>query len=141
MLKKACDSKGYHIVKLCKDAVQTNYKVHRIVAEAFIPNPKNLPQVNHKDECKINNCVDNLEWCTNDYNIHYGTGILRSRQNNKVRERLGKEVCMIDIKTGAVVKTFPSSCEAVRQTGILHIHNAACGSRRSAGGYIWKYKV
>ena len=51
--------------------------VHRLVAEAFIPNPEGLPQVNHKDEDKFNNCVDNLEWCTASYNNRYGTKIAR----------------------------------------------------------------
>lgn len=60
-------------VCLCKNGKITTYKTHRLVAQAFIANPDNLPEVNHKDENKTNNCVDNLEWCTSSYNKNYGT--------------------------------------------------------------------
>ena len=63
-----------------------NYLVHRLVALAFIPNPDDLPYINHKDECKTNNCVDNLEWCDAKYNINYGTGISRSAASRKGRK-------------------------------------------------------
>lgn len=70
--------KGYLQVSIINDdGGKIIRKVHRLVAQAFIPNPDNLPQVNHKDECKTNNCVDNLEWCTNEYNYHYGTRLER----------------------------------------------------------------
>ena len=65
---------GYYYVVLYKNAKRTFKTVHRLVAETFIPNPKNLPQVNHKDENKTNNYVDNLEWCNNEYNITYSMG-------------------------------------------------------------------
>lgn len=74
MLTFSSDADGYLDVYLTdQNGHMSTFRVHRIVATAFIPNPDNLPCVNHKDECKSNNVVDNLEWCTNDYNINYGT--------------------------------------------------------------------
>jgi hypothetical protein len=60
--------------------------IHRLVAEAFIPNPDNLPEVNHKDENKLNNCADNLEWCTKQYNMNYGD--IHNKISSKLKERL-----------------------------------------------------
>lgn len=77
---------GYKVYRLYKGNGQwKNYRVHRLVAQAFIPNPDNLPEVNHKDENKQNNRVDNLEWCTHKYNIHYGTCITRISKSLKGR--------------------------------------------------------
>ena len=72
----------YKRVTLCKDGQYKSKYVHRLVAEAFIPNPDNLPVVNHKDEDGTNNKVENLEWCTNQYNANYGTA--RERQREKI---------------------------------------------------------
>ena len=74
-MKQNIHSKGYKIVSLTKDGKTKSVFVHRIVAEAFIPNKNNLPMVNHKDEDKTNNFVENLEWCTAKYNRSYGKGI------------------------------------------------------------------
>ena len=73
-LKPARDKKGYLMIPLNKDGKRKTRRIHRLVAETFIPNPNNFPQVNHKDENKQNNSVDNLEWCTPSYNINYGKG-------------------------------------------------------------------
>lgn len=73
ILKQAFDKDGYCLVGLHKDRKIKSGKVHRLVASAFIDNPHNLPEVNHKDENKSNNNVENLEWCTPKYNINYGT--------------------------------------------------------------------
>lgn len=73
-------NKGYLYVRLSKDGVQPNKKVHRLVAEAFIPNTNNYPDVNHKDEVPSNNIVSNIEWCTKEYNFTYGTRLKRMKE-------------------------------------------------------------
>lgn len=81
--------KGYMratIHRNTKDNKYRYYNVQRMVATAFIPNPDNLPEVNHKDEDKTNNRVENLEWCTSEYNLHYGTGL--ARKNAKISKAL-----------------------------------------------------
>lgn len=77
--KFSIDVKGYCKVNLCKNGKITYPRIHRLVAEHFILNPKKLPQVNHIDENKQNNRVDNLEWCDNKYNVNYGTHNLRQK--------------------------------------------------------------
>lgn len=71
ILKQNTDKDGYKNVALCMDGRLKYFRVHRLVAAAFIPNPDNLPMINHKDENPANNCVENLEWCTNSYNTSY----------------------------------------------------------------------
>ena len=73
-------NQGYIKVWLYKNGIVTGLRVHRLVAQAFIPNPDNLLEVNHKDEDKTNNSVDNLEWCTRKYNVNYGTRNIRMRE-------------------------------------------------------------
>ena len=77
ILKQKIKKNGYLYVCLAKESVNTYHHIHRLVAKAFIPNPDNLPQINHKDECKTNNVVGNLEWCSQLYNNNYSNKIER----------------------------------------------------------------
>lgn len=130
-LKGEINRSGYIYVMLYKGRTRRAYRIHRLVAEAYIPNPKNLPQVNHKDENKTNNNVSNLEWCTNKYNINYGT------HNQRMKESKHKSV--ICIETG---KVFQSITEASIETGILKQSISHCckGRYHTAGGYHWAWK-
>lgn len=87
--KTSISCKGYEMVILFKNGKRKNCSVHRLVAETFIPNPNNLPEVNHKDEIKTNNFVDNLEWCTRIYNENYGTGIKKAIETKRKNGTLG----------------------------------------------------
>lgn len=78
---------GYLSVMLYKKGIPKNFKIHRLVAQHFIPNPKDLPEVNHKDEDKTNNNVENLEWCTHRYNSRYGTRPARIGEFHSNRKR------------------------------------------------------
>ena len=143
ILKSSVDGDGYLFVKLYKNRKFKSFIVHRLVAEAFIQNPNNLPQVNHKDENKQNNCVQNLEWCTVKYNVNYGT------RNKRVAEKstngkLSKPVLQIDKTTNEVIAEFPSTNEVERQLGFANTHISKCCKNKphhnTAYGYKWKYK-
>ena len=82
ILSPAKDKNGYLKVHLCYNGKHNIIRVHRLVAQAFLLNPDNLPEVNHKDEDKTNNSVDNLEWCDRSYNISYGTRTERQKKTN-----------------------------------------------------------
>lgn len=87
VVKQYVDKNGYCKVILSKNNKQKNHLVHRLVAQAFIPNINNLPQVNHKDENKLNNCIDNLEWCSRSYNCKYGTRTKRIAEKTKITNK------------------------------------------------------
>ena len=145
------NNKGYLVVILCKDDKPKKYKIHRLVAQAFIPNPSNLPQINHKDENKANNRVENLEWCTASYNCNYGTRTARilsktlAHPNWKAsHEKSGvpKKPVLQFTREGEFVKEYPSTMEASRQTKISQGSISMCclEKRKSAGNYLWKFK-
>jgi hypothetical protein len=123
---------------LCADLSVDNKKLsaraHRLVAAAFIDNPYNLPCVNHKDENKANNTVDNLEWCTIQYNNTYGN------YSRFGPERKAKKVSQFS-KDGELIKTYVSQAEAQRSTGLSSSSIGVCcsGKRKTYGGYVWKY--
>lgn len=134
------DKKGYKVIYLYDNSHNGKWhKVHRLVAKTFIPNPDNLPQVNHKDEDKTNNCVDNLEWCNNYYNNHYGTRSKRAAISNRCCKTTSKSVYSVD-KNGNI-KYYNSIGEAERITGLNHgnIVRTLKGKTKRCGGYEWHY--
>jgi hypothetical protein len=137
-LKIGHNSRGYCIVKLYKNGTKRTIVVHRLVAAAFIPNPYNLPQVNHKDENKDNNDVSNLEWCTNEYNHNYGTR--NARQSiTMTNGSCSKPIVQLD-DLGRLIRIFPSIMEAGRNGySISHICNCCKGQRNYHKGYRWMY--
>lgn len=139
--KKTLDGFGYHSVTLSigKNRAKS-HKVHRLVAKAFIPNPFGYNYVNHKDECKTNNRVDNLEWCTHIYNVNYGTANKRRIIHMRNHPSLSSIVAIYD-KNGFPVAAFPSMEEASRFLGIdvRAISNVfRVPDRKSCCGYIWR---
>lgn len=151
ILKGRKNNWGYLQVILYKDDKRKNYKIHRLVAQAFLPNPDNLPEVNHKDEDKTNNCVDNLEYCNNYYNVNYGTRNERAGKKLKGRKqseihikkrtkKLRKPVYSISIENG-LITYWESIMEASRQTGIDYSNISKCckGNYGSAGNHYWFY--
>lgn len=135
LLKPRKVTGGYLQVTLCKEGRGKEMLVHRLVAEAFIPNPNNLETVNHKDEMKTNNAVSNLEWMSPEENCNWGT------RNKRIAEAKSNSVQMFDKSTGELLATFPSTMEAERVTRIHQGNICRCclGNRKSSGGYIWRY--
>ena len=115
VLKQKHDHGGYCMVELTINSNLATHKVHRLVANAFIPNPNNLPQVNHKDENKDNNAVENLEWCDQDYNNNYGTRL--ERLKNIITEKYGIPVVFTNINTGEKIYS-PSIKNGAIQLGL-----------------------
>ena len=142
ILKPGKDRKGYLQVVLCKEGIQKTIKVHRIVCDAFLTNPLNLPQVNHRNECKTDNRVENLEYCDARYNNNFGTrneraGISISKAKKGIINTK-KSKSVICLETGVI---YPSTADVQRQLGFLqsNICNCCNGKRKTCGGYHWKY--
>ena len=131
-LKPATDKDGYQIVCLCKNSQKKMCRIHRLVAEAYLPNPDNLPQVNHKDENKTNNCLQNLEWCDAKYNHNYGTG------NNRGAISRKKPILQYDLN-GNFIREWPSATDVGKEVQ-ANIVNCLKGKVKTAYGYTWKYK-
>lgn len=126
---------GYLKATLCKDGVYKYISVHRLVAENFIDNPNSLKEVNHKNEIKTDNRVENLEWCNRKYNANYGTA--RKRASIKCNKR----VLQFD-NNGKYIKTWHSLTEVSKTLKIRLSSLSQCcnGKYKTAGGFIWKYE-
>ena len=163
-LKQGTDGNGYKRVSLYKDGKSKTCRVHRLVAMAFILNPNNYKEVNHKDENPSNNNVNNLEWCTNEYNVNYGTRTKRASESlkgkphseetkKKISESLkgkykgkdhpkSKSIFMYD-KEGNFIRKFDCIADANEYFGkgkiCSAISNCLRGRAKTAFGYVFKY--
>ena len=130
---------GYKIIHLSKQNKKYTRYVHRVVAEAFVPNPNNYPCVNHKDEVRTNNCFNNLEWCTHKYNNNYGHAIKKRKEKiDYTFKRKGVK----QLKNGKVINIFPSIAAAYKYLnkksggGI----SSCCNNKTPfVYGYKWEY--
>lgn len=135
LLTPKIDRYGYKVVVLSRNGKTKHITVHKLVALHFIPNPDNLPTVNHKDEDKLNNHVSNLEWLTVKDNDNYGTRNERMANSKKINPVAQFDLDMNLIEIHAGIK------DAQRNTGVnRNSIRAVCrGERDSAGGYKWRF--
>ena len=152
-LKLSMNTTGYPCVEIFKNKKGKRVNVHRLVATAFIPNPENKPQVNHIDENKTNNRVENLEWVTAKENMNHGTRLQRqlvhsppfTEERKEISRKNGKSVSKPVLqfsKNGMLINKYESAKEAHRQTGVNHSHIIECCKHqryKTAGGFVWKY--
>ena len=134
VLKQSTDKYGYKRVYLSKCGCEKFVLVSRLVAKAFIPNPQNLPEVNHKSEVKTDNCVENLEWCDGEYNRNYGTRAIRAAKKRR------KPVIQSTLD-GVQIMCWFSVTDASNNTNtaITGISHCLKGKRNKAGGFKWEY--
>lgn len=132
-LKKYEDKDGYIKVSLNKNAKSKAYAVHRLIAGAFIPNPNNYPCINHKDENKQNNKLENLEWCTVKYNNSYGTRLQKIKQKKQI------PIEQYDLN-GNLIKKWNSAKEVYNTLGYDFSRIRKCCNNKSYKAYncIWK---
>lgn len=143
---------GYpQVVLISNEGEHKTIRVHRLVAEAFIPNPNNLPCVNHKDENPENPAADNLEWCDHKYNTNYGNcrGKMSNAKKGTKRSfeaiektRIAKSIPILQYDMyGNFIRRWDSATQAEREIGISKdtISNVCRGKFRHAGFYVWKY--
>ena len=143
VLKLQTDNCGYYRIRVTIEKEKMSYKVHREVAKAFIDNPNNLPQVNHKDGNKTNNCVFNLEWVTNKENAHHAikNGLWDSvlegaRKENESRK---KPIIAYRMDGDLCTRYYESISEAERDIGSRHICDVLKGKRQQANGWAFQY--
>lgn len=135
ILKPLKHQQGYLRVRLSKNNIAFTKTIHRLVAQAFIPNPDNKPEVNHIDEDKTNNNINNLEWSTRKDNLNYGT------RNKRMSKTKSIPIIATNINTGEVTE-FYGVRECARQLGLhsSNIANTLKNRSKQTGGYTFKYK-
>ena len=143
-LKLALDRDGYYSVEIIDENGKSHTRlVHRLVAEAFIPNPDGLPSVNHKDEIKTNNHIDNLEWCTWQYNASYGTANERRRKKLLGRTGIANSRPVMGKRIEDTEWTYyPSNLSAAKALGIKcssNVGSVCMGIYKQVNGYVFRY--
>ncbi len=144
ILKTQRDDKGYHRIRVTIERVKVSYRVHREVAKAFIDNPEKLPQVNHKDGNKDNNCVTNLEWVTNQENAHHAiaNGLWNSVLEGAKKENESRKRPIIAYRIDGdapCTRYYDSISEAEREIGSRHITDVLKGKRLHTKGWAFQY--
>jgi len=141
ILKATPDKKGYLRLHVTIKRERRSYKVHRLVAEAFIPNPENKPQVNHIDGNKANNAASNLEWVTNIENSYHAidNGLWEEVYKASRKENESRKRPIIAFKDG-IATEYGSIADAERAIGSRHITDVLKGKRKQAKGYTFAYK-
>lgn len=152
-IKQSKDKQGYCLVRIKIHGKTAVRRVHRMVALMFVKNPNNLPQVNHKDEDKNNNSVDNLEWVTVQQNCNYGTRNRRISQAmlgkpshcySGADNSKSKPIAQYNVD-GSLIATYPNcriACETVCPDSPhmrKAINAAALGRRKTAAGFVWRF--
>lgn len=138
--KLQCNKYGYMQTTLYKNHKPKTFTIHRLVAETFLENPNNLPCVNHKDEDKTNNYIENLEWCTHKYNDNYGTRGKRISEKHLLKG-VKKAIIQYDLQ-GNFIKEWNSLTIACKELhyNINYISLCCNNKRKSYNGYKWKFK-
>lgn len=142
VLKTQEDKKGYHRLRVTIEREKMSYKIHREVAKAFIPNPNNLPQVNHKDGNKSNNAVDNLEWISNRDNALHAieNGLWASVIEGSHKENESRKRPIIGYFTPGISMRFESIREAEKYVGSSHVVDVLKGRRSHVKGWSFQYE-
>ena len=138
ILAPAIDARGYERVCLFKKDRDRRYKVHRLVAITFLPNPNGKKQVNHKDGNKRNNCVDNLEWVTNEENMHHSRANGLHEGHQRFCDSKKKRIIATNLESGEEI-AFDSILSAKKAIGTSHIQEVLKGLRYEAKGYTFRY--
>ena len=145
-LKPKKDRYGYLCVDLRVHGTHNHRTIHRLVAQTFIPNPENKPQVNHKNGDKTDNRVANLEWVSASENVRHAFNTLNHKKSRAWLGKFGKDHTrskkVLQIKDGKVISCFWCAREATEKTGTNPIGICKCcnGKQKSAGGFQWKYE-
>ena len=156
ILRYSMGSGGYKQLVLCKNGKPRTYMIHRLIAKTFLTNDNNLKEINHKDENKLNNCLENLEYCDRIYNQNYGTAIIRMVKNhnykesiiksaahrdyNLIAQKTRKKILQLDLNDN-IIKEWDGIRVASKQLSLSVSNISKCcnNKAKTCGNYRWKF--